>query len=111
MLYRNKSPKKQGKGVQVRKEKKKEVVKPEVLKKESVKAKVEIPLSPQKLLQQELWSKAISNVSLMTNLTDEESNITKILADYKKKSSIPHKNIKLRVSFYFKLNFHEYYFN
>ncbi|VVC40665.1 Hypothetical protein CINCED_3A009907 [Cinara cedri] len=92
----NKSPKKQGKGVEVRKEKSKVVVKPEVLKKEAVKAKVDTPPSPHKLIQQELWGKAIVNVSNLSTLSDEESSIAKLLADYKKKSSIPFKSLKFR---------------
>lgn len=98
LLYRNKSPKKQGKGVEVRKEKIKAVVKPTVLKKEAKASTIESPQNPQKILQQELWSKAIVNVSNMSNLSEEVSSIIKLLADYKKKSSIPSKNLKLKVS-------------
>lgn len=99
-MFRNKSPKKQTKGVEVRKEKSKEVVKPKVLKKEGEKTPhVVVPQSPQKILQQELWSKAIVNVSNMSNLSNEENSIVKLLADYKTKSSIPQKSTKLKVSF------------
>lgn len=99
-IFRNKSPKKQTKGVGVRKEKSKDVVKPTVLKKEAEKIKVEVPLSPHKALQQELWGKALLNVSNMSNLSDEEESIAKLLSDYKKKSSIPQKRIKLKVNIY-----------
>lgn len=99
-MFRNKSPKKQTKGVEVRKEKSKEVVKPKVLKKEAEKTPhVKASQSPQKILQQELWSKAIRNVSNMSNLSNEESSIVKLLADYKTKSSIPQKSTKLKVCF------------
>lgn len=102
MLFycRNNSPKKQGKGVIARKEKLKEVVKPAVLKKEAEKTiKVETVPSPQKVLQQELWKKAIENVGKMSNLSDEESSIVKLLVDYKTKASIPQKSSKLKASF------------
>jgi len=96
-IKKNKSPKKQGKGVGVRTEKSKEVVKPVVLKTEAKKIKTETtPPSPQKLLQQELWKKAIENVSVMSDLSAEENSIAKLLADYKKKSSIPQKSAKLK---------------
>jgi len=95
-IKKNKSPKKQGKGVGVRTEKSKEVVKPVVLKNEAKKIKTETPPSPQKLLQQELWKKAIENVSVMSDLSAEENSIAKLLADYKKKSSIPQKSAKLK---------------
>lgn len=98
LIYRNKSPKKQAKGgVQVRKEKSKDIVKPAVLKKEGEKIKVETPPNPEKLALQELWAKAIQNVSNMTDLSDEESSIAKLLGDYKNKTSIPQKNKKLKV--------------
>jgi hypothetical protein len=98
MIYRNKSPKKQAKGgVQVRKEKSKDVVKPTVLKKEGEKVKVVTPPNPEKLALQELWAKAILNVSNMTNLSEEESSIAKLLVDYKNKSSVPQKRTKLKV--------------
>lgn len=100
-IFRNKSAKKQSKGVVVRKEKSKDVVKPTVLKKEAEKDKVDVSLNPHKILQQELWSKAILNVSNMSNLSDEEESIAKLLSDYKKKSSIPQKRIKLKVNIYF----------
>ncbi|KAE9535603.1 hypothetical protein AGLY_007504 [Aphis glycines] len=94
---KNKSPKKQGKGgVQVRKEKSKDIVKPTVLKKEGEKVKVETPPNPEKLALQGLWAKAIQNVSNLTNLSDEESSIAKLLGDYKNKSSVPQKKIKLK---------------
>ncbi|XP_060870539.1 mitotic apparatus protein p62-like [Metopolophium dirhodum] len=94
---KNKSPKKQGKGgVQVRKEKQKDIVKPTVLKKEGEKTKVETPPNPEKLALQELWSKAIQNVSNMTNLSEEESSVAKLLGDYKNKSSIPQRSSKLK---------------
>ncbi|KAL5239883.1 hypothetical protein ACI65C_007293 [Semiaphis heraclei] len=94
---KNKSPKKQAKGgVQVRKEKSKDIVKPAVLKKEGEKIKVETPPNPEKLALQELWAKAIQNVSNMTDLSDEESSIAKLLGDYKNKTSIPQKNKKLK---------------
>jgi len=96
IIYRNKSPKKPA-GVQVRKEKSKDIVKPTVLKKEGEKIKVETPPNPEKLVLQELWTKAIQNVSNMTNLSDEESSIAKLLGDYKNKASIPQKNKKLKV--------------
>lgn len=99
LLYRNKSPKKQAKGVEVRKDKSKVVVKPTVLKKESDKAQVESPINPQKILQRELWNKAIINVSNKTGLSDVENCIVKLLADYKSKNSIPMKNNKFKVSF------------
>lgn len=67
-----------------------------MLKKEGEKT-IETPPNPQKLLQQELWGKAIENVSKASNLSDEESNIAKLLADFKKKSSIPQKSTKLKV--------------
>ncbi|XP_022181651.1 glutamic acid-rich protein-like [Myzus persicae] len=94
---KNKSPKKQAKGgVQVRKEKSKDIVKPTVLKKEGEKVKVETPPNPEKLAIQELWAKAIQNVSNMTDLSDEETSIAKLLGDYKNKSSIPQKSKKLK---------------
>uniref|UniRef100_A0A2S2NPT2 Glutamic acid-rich protein-like n=1 Tax=Schizaphis graminum TaxID=13262 RepID=A0A2S2NPT2_SCHGA len=94
---KNKSPKKQAKGgVQVRKEKSKDVVKPTVLKKEGEKVKVVTPPNPEKLALQELWAKAIQNVSNMTSLSEEESSITKLLVDYKNKSSVPQKRTKLK---------------
>jgi len=94
---KNKSPKKQAKsGVQVRKEKSKDIVKPTVLKKEGEKVKVETPPNPEKLALQELWAKAIQNVSNMTNLSEEESSIAKLLVDYKNKSSVPKKRTKLK---------------
>ncbi|NP_001156044.1 uncharacterized protein LOC100158668 [Acyrthosiphon pisum] len=94
---KNKSPKKQAKGgVQVRKEKQKDIVKPTVLKKEGEKIKVETPPNPEKLALQELWSKAIQNVSNMTNLSEEESSVAKLLGDYKNKSSIPQRSTKLK---------------
>lgn len=72
-----------------------------MLKKEAEKATyVEAPPNPHKLLQQELWKKAIENVSKMSNLSNEESSVVKLLADYKKKASIPQKCAKLKVSFY-----------
>lgn len=70
------------------------------MKNEAKKIQAETLPSPQKLLQQELWSKAIVNVSTMSNLSAEESNIAKLLADYKKKSSIPQKSAKLKVILY-----------
>jgi len=100
-MYRNKSLKKKSIGVEVRKEKLKEVVKPSVLKKEGEKPKVETSSSPFKILQQDLWFKAIDNVSKKTNLSDVESNIVKLLSDYKNKSSVPQKKIKFQVLFYF----------
>lgn len=100
-MYRNKSPNKQAKGVEVRKEKSKIIVKPTVLKKEAEKTKVEAPTNPAKVLQQELWSKAIENVSNISDLSDDESSIVKLLADYKRKASIPQKSIKLKVSYCF----------
>lgn len=81
----------------MRKDKSKIVVKPTVLKKEAEKTKVEVPSNPVKVLQQEVWNKAIENVSNMSELSDEESSIVKLLADYKRKSSIPLKSIKLKV--------------
>ncbi|XP_025408990.1 guanine nucleotide-binding protein-like 3 homolog [Sipha flava] len=93
---KNKSPKKQAKGVEVRKEKSKVVVKPTVLKKESDKAQVESPIDPQKLLQRELWNKAVVNVSNKAGLSDVENCIVKLLADYKSKNSIPMKNNKFK---------------
>ncbi|XP_015364539.1 PREDICTED: glutamic acid-rich protein-like [Diuraphis noxia] len=94
---KTKSPKKQAKGgVQVRKEKSKDLVKPSVLKKEGEKIKVETPPNPEKLALQELWAKAIQNVSNMTDLSEEETSIAKLLGDYKNKSSIPQKNKKLK---------------
>lgn len=99
IFYRNKSPNKQAKGVEVRKEKSKIVVKPTVLKKEAEKTKVEALPSPAKVLQQELWNKAIENVSNISDLSGDESSIVKLLADYKRKSSIPQKSIKLKVSY------------
>lgn len=101
LFYRNKSPKKKAKGVEGRKEKSKVIVKPTVLKKESDKAKVESPINPQKLLQRELWNKAIVNVSSKTGLSDVENCIVKLLADYKTKNSIPMRNRKFKVSFVF----------
>lgn len=68
------------------------------MKKEGEKVKAEVPISPHKALQQELWDKAILNVSNMPNLSDEEGSITKLLSDYKKKSSIPQRRIKLKVN-------------
>lgn len=98
IIYRNKSPKKPAKGgVQVRKEKSKDIVKPTVLKKEGEKIKVVTPPNPEKLAQQEFWAKAIQNVSSMTNLSAEESSIAKLLGDYKNKASIPQRKIKLKV--------------
>lgn len=70
------------------------------MKKEGEKIKVETPPNPEKLALQELWSKAIQNVSNMTNLSEEESSIAKLLGDYKNKSSIPQKSIKLKVRRY-----------
>jgi len=70
------------------------------LKKEGEKVKVETPPNPEKLALQELWSKAIENVSNMTNLSEEESSIAKLLGDYKNKSSIPQRSIKLKVRHY-----------
>lgn len=99
IVYRNKSPNKQAKGVEVRKEKSKIIVKPTVLKKEAEKTKVEAPTNPAKVLQQELWNKAIENVSNISDLSDDESSIVKLLADYKRKSSIPQKSMKLKVSY------------
>ncbi|XP_026807058.1 acidic leucine-rich nuclear phosphoprotein 32 family member B-like [Rhopalosiphum maidis] len=94
---KNKSPKKQAKGgVQVRKEKSKDVVKPTILKKEGEKVKVVTPPNPEKLALQELWAKAILNVSNMTNLSEEESSVAKLLVDYKNKSSVPQKRTKLK---------------
>lgn len=98
LIYRNKSPKKQAKGVEIRKENTKEVVKPSVLKKEAAKSGVESAPSPKKILQQELWNKAIINVSTQTDLSDVESSIVKLLADYKTKSSIPLRSSKFIVS-------------
>jgi len=96
-VTKNNSPKKQGKGGVARKEKSKEVVKPAVLKKEGEKTtEVESVPSPQKILQQELWRKAIENVAKMSNLSDEESSIAKLLVDYKIKASIPQKSAKLK---------------
>jgi len=96
-VTKDNSPKKQGKGGVARKEKSKEVVKPAVLKKEGEKTtKVESVPSPQKILQQELWRKAIENVAKMSNLSDEESSIAKLLVDYKIKASIPQKSAKLK---------------
>jgi len=53
------------------------------------------------LALQELWYKAIQNVSNMTDLPDEESSIAKLLGDYKNKSSIPQKSKKLKVRPFF----------
>lgn len=111
IIYRNKSPKKQGKGgVQVRKEKSKDIVKPTVLKKEGEKVKVETPPNPEKLALQGLWAKAIQNVSNLTNLSDEESSIAKLLGDYKNKSSVPQKKIKLKVILIY-INNHYFFYN
>lgn len=100
LIFRNKSPKKQGKqgkGVEIRKEKPKVAVKPSILKKEGEKVKEEAsPSSLKKSLQQELWSKAISNVSTKSSLSEEESCIVKLLANYKT-ASIPQKKIKFKV--------------
>lgn len=69
------------------------------MKKEAEKiAKVETIPNPQKVVQQELWKKAIQNVSKMSNLSDEESSLAKLLDDYKKKDSIPQKSLKLKVN-------------
>lgn len=97
LLKKNKSPKKEGKGVQVRKEKSKEAVNSSILKKEAEKTEV-VAVTPSltKIVQQELWSKAIANISKKSTLSDEESSIVKLLADYKTKSSIPQKKIKFK---------------
>lgn len=75
------------------------------MKKEGEKIKAETPPKPEKLALQELWSKAIQNVSNMTNLSEEESSIAKLLGDYKNKSSIPQKSKKLKVRRYLLLFF------
>lgn len=98
-IYRTKSINKKSKGVEVKKDKLKEVVKPSVLKKVGEKLKVEA--SPFKIQQQDLWFKAIDNVSKKPDLSEQESIIVKLLSEYKNKSSIPHKKIKLQVLFYF----------
>lgn len=81
------------------------MVKPTVLKKEAAKTKVEEPSSPLKALQQELWNNALVNVSNMSDLSDEESSVVKLLANYTKKSSVPQKSIKLKVNCCFYLLF------
>lgn len=105
LIFRNKSPKKQGKGVEIRKEKPKVTVKPSMLKKEGEKVKVDASSSSlKKNVQQELWSEAIGNVSTKSTLSDEESCIVKLLANYKTQSSIPQKKIKFKVFIYFIIN-------
>lgn len=100
LIFRSKSPKKQGKGVEIRKEKPKVTVKPSTLKKEGEKIKVDASSSSlKKNVQQELWSEAIGNVSTKSSLSDEESCIVKLLANYKTQSSIPQKKIKFKVLF------------
>lgn len=79
-------------------------MKPTVLKKESDKVKgVESPTNPQKILQRELWNKAIVNVSNQAGLSEVENCIVKLLADYKTKNSIPMKSSKFNVSIFLNL--------
>ncbi|XP_050421134.1 DNA ligase 1-like [Adelges cooleyi] len=93
---KNKSPKKQAKGVVKEKVK---VVKLAVLKKEGEAAQkaslAQTSPNPLKALKQELWVKAIINVSA-ADLPAEESSVAKLLADYKKKESIPQYETKLK---------------
>ncbi|XP_050545445.1 glutamic acid-rich protein-like [Daktulosphaira vitifoliae] len=90
----DKSPKTQNKGAAKEKVK---PIKPAVLKKEGEKVKAEQKsISPIKVLQNELWTKAIKVVADKSDLPDKESGIAKLLANYKKQDSIPRKETKLK---------------